>query len=98
MGWGLEAGWGVASREGRIIAGIVDAVTIEHLGRVGGDYDVAAAVAELDRFLEEAGLTSLGEVQVNLGWWRRHHKPPVWLAGVRRTLGSAASLRGADRP
>lgn len=86
MGWGLEAAWGVASREGRIVAGIVDAVTIEHLGAVAGDYDRGAAFAELDHFVTEAGLVSLRDVQVNVGWWRRHRPPPRWtsdLAGRR---------------
>jgi hypothetical protein len=83
MGWGLEAQWGVSSREGRIVAGIVDAVTIEHLGKVAGEYDGSAAWAELGRFVEQAGLTSLHEVQVNVSWWRRHRKPPQWTAGDR---------------
>jgi hypothetical protein len=83
MGWGVEAPWGVASQEGRIVAGIVDAVTIEHLGRVAGDYDRSAAFAELDRFVDEAGLTSLRDLQVNVGWWRRLRKPPQWRTGDR---------------
>jgi len=83
MGWGVEAQWGVASREGRIVAGIVDAVTIEHLGHVAGEYDRSAASAELDRFVEEAGLTSLRDVQVNVDWWRRHRRPPNWTAESR---------------
>jgi hypothetical protein len=82
MGWGVEARWGVSSREGRIVAGIVDAVTIEHLGPVAAEYDQSAATAELDRFVAEAGLTSLRDLQVNVGWWHRHRKPPHWTASL----------------
>ena len=88
MGWGIEALWGAASLEGRIVAGIVDAVTIEHLGRVAGEYDRAAASTEIDRFVEEAGLTSLGDVLVNVDRWRRGRKRPNWAAKSFRSSGA----------
>jgi hypothetical protein len=83
MGWGVEAQWGVASREGQIVAGIVDAVTIEHFGPVAAEYDRAAAFAERDRFVAESGLSSLDDIQINVARWRRHRSPPKWTAGSR---------------
>ena len=88
MGWGLEALWGVSSLDGRIVAGIVDAVTIDHLGQVAGDYDRAAGFAEIDRFVAEAALTSLLDVQVNVDRWRRGRTPPGWTATRFRSPGA----------
>lgn len=80
MGWGVEALWSRASLNGELTLGIVDAVTIEHRGRVGASYDVSAALAEQDRFLRQAGLDSLRDVHINVAAWRRHRSRPDWTA------------------
>jgi hypothetical protein len=78
MGWGLEAHWSMSSLRGENNLGIVDAVTIEHLGRVAQDYDLSEARSEYQQLLTEAGLSSLSSVQVNVASWSRFRKDPPW--------------------
>ncbi len=85
MGWGLEARWGAYPREGYRL-GIVDAVTIRHLGRVGVAYDRPEAVAERDAMLAAAGLTSIEELAVTLDRWPRG-------TGIAPWLGTAAGVQ-----
>jgi len=78
MGWGLEARWGLYPREGYRL-GIIDAVTIRHLGKVGIAYDRPEAVAERDAMLAAAGLTSIEELAVTLDRWPRGTAVAPWL-------------------
>jgi hypothetical protein len=78
MGWGLEARWSAYPREG-FRMGLVDAVTIRHLGKVGVAYDRPEAVAERDAMLSAAGLTSIAELAVTLDSWPRGTKAAPWL-------------------
>jgi hypothetical protein len=78
MGWGIEMLWSRASLDGKLRLGIIDAITIEHLQAPGRDYDVELALAEEQRFLEQAGIRSYEAVHINLDRWRRFRRAPDW--------------------
>jgi len=59
MGWGLEATW--ATTPGLRI-GIIDAVTIKHLGPVGTAYDMTEAARGHDKRLAEAGVGHITDI------------------------------------
>lgn len=78
MGWGVEMLWSRASLDGDVHLGIVDAITIEHLQPPGVHYDVDAAHAERQHFLEQTNIGSYRDVQVNVSRWRRLRRAPDW--------------------
>lgn len=78
MGWGIELDWmdlrGVGCR-----LGIVDAVTVEHLGKVGADYDDTALRAQIRAELAARGADDWSSLQRELAVWRPWRRVPPWL-------------------
>jgi hypothetical protein len=72
MGWGTEAAWSELQFSAGLRLGIVDAVTIRHVGAVGAQYSSEEAFAQLDRALAAQGIGSLGDIQ------RTHRKVRAW--------------------
>jgi hypothetical protein len=57
-GWGLDVEWMALCDQRDAHFGIIDAVTMQHLHPVGGDYDMAAERAMLDDVIKSTGGTS----------------------------------------
>lgn len=82
MGWGMELEWTDLRREGCRL-GIVDTVTIEHLGKVATDYD---DLPERERLLGDfarRGISGWRDVQRELAVWRPWQRRPPWLPSRR---------------
>ena len=82
MGWGLELEWhGLLEHGCRL--GIVDAVTVKHLGAVGESYEVERLKEPVEAELAARGVASWAELQTTLGTWRPWHREPPWVASER---------------
>jgi len=79
MGWGLDVVWHGLVREGCRL-GIVDAVTIEHLGPIAGDYDRGPERRRLSDLLRAHGIEGLEQIQRSVGAWRAWRRRPSWRA------------------
>jgi hypothetical protein len=66
MGWGIEARWSELAVAHDLSLGIVDAVTIRHLGPPGESYDMEAELARLRVELAARGLDDLRDLHVEL--------------------------------
>ena len=77
MGWGLETIWAASD----LICGVVDAVPIKHMGRVGSTYDQDAARANRDDMLAQRGFTNERPPWVDGPKWRRGEVAPSWVSG-----------------
>jgi hypothetical protein len=80
MGWGLELDWIDLARDGCRL-GIVDAVRITHLGKVGATYDDTAIRARMRAELAERGVDDWGPLQRTLATWRPWRRRPPWIGG-----------------
>jgi len=68
MGWGLDLTWATVPG---LSLGIVDAVTIDHLGPVGAAYDSRAASASLERVTSSVGFPGAAEImKTERRYWR----------------------------
>lgn len=61
MGWGLEARWAAAGR--RLRFGVVDAVGIRHVSKLGHTYDTGPQIVQLRRELRAMGLENIRQLQ-----------------------------------
>ena len=77
MGWGLELDWIDLAAEGCSL-GVVDAVRIRHLAKVGGTYDDSALRARMRGELAARGLDGWGPLQTTLATWRPWQRRPPW--------------------
>lgn len=82
MGWGIELEWTDLRAEGCLL-GIVDAVTIEHLGKVAADYDDAPERTRIAEDFAARGIAGWDEVQHELAVWRPWQRRPPWLPSRR---------------
>jgi len=83
MGWGLELEWhGLLERGCRL--GIVDAVTVQHLGAIGVSYDLELVKESSEAELRARGVERWSDLQETLETWRPWQRTPPWLAGGRR--------------
>jgi hypothetical protein len=80
MGWGLELDWLDLVDEGCRL-GIVDAVQVVHLGKVGGTYDDTAIRARMREELAARGVDDWGPLQRTLATWRPWQRRPSWMTG-----------------
>jgi hypothetical protein len=78
MGWGVELDWIDLAAEGCRL-GIVDAVLVRHLGKVGATYDDAAIRARMREELAARGVEEWGPLQTTLATWRPWQRRPSWL-------------------
>ena len=78
MGWGLELDWIDLSGEGCRL-GIVDAVQVAHLGKVGGTYDDTAIRARMREELAARGVDDWAPLQRTLATWRPWQRRPSWV-------------------
>jgi hypothetical protein len=78
MGWGIELDWMRLRSEGCRL-GIVDAVTVEHLGKVAEDYDDTELRARLRAELGARGVDDWAPLQAELAVWRPWRRVPPWL-------------------
>lgn len=81
MGWGIEARWWVAAGREGLRLGIVDAVSMLHLGAVGAAYDRSAQEDVLQREVEAAGLQDITELH------REYQRTWAWAAWRNRRRG-----------
>lgn len=65
MGWGQEAVWHLASKDG-LVLGIIDGVRMRHRGRVAESYNRETAEAENAAALAKYGLKWNAEMQVTV--------------------------------
>lgn len=63
MGWGIEVRWWEAAVRHGLQQGIVDAVAVQHLGRVAAEYDRVSQHRQLEAELARVGLTDLRQLQ-----------------------------------
>ena len=83
MGWGLELEWhGLLERGCRL--GIVDAVTVQHLGPIGASYDVELVKKGSEAELRARGAAHWSDLQETLETWRPWQRTPPWVVGSRR--------------
>ena len=76
MGWGLELEWFEMMERGARL-GIVDAVTLRHLGPVGKAYSKQAEGERLWRLVGQRGLASIRDIHCTLAtWWVWQPRPP----------------------
>jgi hypothetical protein len=80
MGWGLELDWLDLADEGCRL-GIVDAVRVVHLGKVGGTYDDTAIRARMREELAARGVDDWAPLQRTLATWRPWQRRPPWMDG-----------------
>jgi hypothetical protein len=80
MGWGLELDWIDLAAEGCRL-GIVDAVQVVHLGKVGETYDDTAIRARMHDELAARGVEDWGPLQRTLATWRPWQRRPSWVGG-----------------
>lgn len=78
MGWGIELDWMDLSTEG-LRLGIVDAVPIVHLDKVGGTYDDTQIRARMREELAERGVDDWAPLQRTLATWRPWRRRPPWV-------------------
>ena len=77
MGWGLELDWIDLTAEGCRL-GIVDAVQIRHLAKVGATYDDAEIRARMRDELRVRGVSDWAPLQSTLATWRPWKRRPPW--------------------
>jgi hypothetical protein len=82
MGWGIELDWMDLVRDGCRL-GIVDAVSITHLAKVGGTYDDSEIRARMRAELATRGVSDWGPLQSTLATWRPWRRRPPWLRTPR---------------
>ncbi|MGL6279600.1 MAG: hypothetical protein ACRC50_08625 [Gaiella sp.] len=78
MGWGIELEWADLRQDGCRL-GIVDAVSIEHLGKVATEYDDGPERARIQADFAARGITSWSDVQQEIAVWRPWQRRPPWL-------------------
>jgi hypothetical protein len=81
MGWGLDLAWHDLTTEGCRL-GVIDAVTVRHVGPTGVSYDLVPEYARLGAYLNERGLNRIGQIQRCVGAWRVWQRQPPWIAGA----------------
>lgn len=79
MGWGLGLEWSDLVERGCRL-GIVDVVSVSHLGVVGGDYDVEREQALLKAELAARGIERWRDTHRTLETWRPWQRKPPWAA------------------
>lgn len=77
MGWGLELDWFDFAERGCAL-GVVDACVVEHVGRVGEDYDTTEIHQRLRAELAERGAEDWSPFQHTLAAWRPWQRHPPW--------------------
>jgi hypothetical protein len=78
MGWGVEFRWFDLTKEGCRL-GIVDEAVVEHVGRVGAEYETAELEARVRAELVARGAESWQPFQQILGLWRPWRRRAPWL-------------------
>lgn len=78
MGWGIELDWIDLAADGCRL-GIVDAVQVRHLDKVGATYDDSAIRARMHEELEGRGVQDWGPLQRTLATWRPWQRRPAWV-------------------
>jgi len=87
MGWGVEFDWFDLMDSGCRL-GIVDAAVVEHLGRVGHQYDTTELHARLQAELTARGAENFAPFERTLAAWRPWQRRPPWLGrGARDGQG-----------
>jgi hypothetical protein len=79
MGWRLGLEWADLAERGCRL-GIVDVVTVSHLGAVGGDYDIAHEQKLLKAELGARGIDRWRDTHRTLETWRPWQRRPPWAA------------------
>lgn len=79
MGWGLELEWHQL-RECGCSLGIVDMVSVTHLGRVGASYQAKRLEGEVRRELASVGASDWTDLQKTTAVWRPWRRRPPWQA------------------
>lgn len=77
MGWGVDLLWRDAAIAGACI-GIVDAVAVSHLTRLGYSYDMEHEGKLLDAMLRQRNLGRVEDGQQTLATWYRWRPRPPW--------------------
>lgn len=77
MGWGLDIIWSDLTREGARL-GVIDWVTLNHMGPLAKDYDRSPEYQRLVGILRDRGYNSLREIQKTLAVWRPWQRQPPW--------------------
>ena len=93
MGWGVELDWFDLVAEGCRL-GIVDSLTIEHLGDAGQHYDTTEMRKALQEELAARGHPGLEGVRSTLSVWRPWQRTPPWLRGSSRRRAMASHAPG----
>jgi hypothetical protein len=77
MGWGVELDWIDLAQQGCRL-GIVDAVQVRHLAKVGATYDDSKLRARVRDDLAARGVDDWGLLQSTLATWRPWQRRPPW--------------------
>jgi hypothetical protein len=77
MGWGLELDWLDLQREGCRL-GIVDAVSVSHVGARGAEYDFDRHHAEVHAELARRGIGHWRDFQETFACWRPWQRSAPW--------------------
>ncbi|MGH9447667.1 MAG: hypothetical protein ACRD3O_18350 [Terriglobia bacterium] len=78
MGYGLDILWSDLRHEGARL-GVIDWITIKHLGPLASDYAYAPEQNRVLRTLQDRGLQSVEDMQKTLDSWRPWQRRPPWL-------------------
>ena len=79
MGWGQDHTWATAVQDNDGLAGVVDSVTVRHLGKVAEDYDVEAAQAALATARAVHPEHDMRSVRRRGAAWRMPWRSPPWV-------------------
>ena len=79
MGWGLELEWADLTAHGARL-GIIDAVPVRHLGRVGAGYAKPEQRSRLRELVDARGLDDIRTTQQTIATWRCWQRAPGWSA------------------
>jgi hypothetical protein len=78
MGWGIEFVW-FDLMEGGCRLGIVDSVSVKHLGKVAAEYDTTELYRRVNDELAARGAKDFGPFQQTLDAWRPWQWRPAWV-------------------
>jgi hypothetical protein len=78
MGWGEDFRWARVVESTGIVAGIVDAVRIRHLGLIGSGYDLALAMEQARVTLHQLNFADFDSERRTLDTWRVWERSPQW--------------------